>query len=51
MGKRVGIVVLGDEVLSGEIRESNIAYLVPLLNGGGRRWSSARSSPTTCPPW
>lgn len=35
MGTRVGIVVLGDEVLNGEIRESNIAYLLPLLNGWG----------------
>lgn len=35
MGKRVGIVVLGDEVLGGEVRESNIAHLIPLLNGWG----------------
>lgn len=35
MGTRVGIVVLGDEVLNGEIRESNIAFLLPLLNGWG----------------
>jgi len=35
MGTRVGIVVLGDEVLRGEIRESNLGFLVPLLNGWG----------------
>lgn len=35
MGTRVGVVVLGDEVLHGEIRESNIAFLLPLLNSWG----------------
>lgn len=35
MGKRVGVVVLGDEVLKAEIRESNIAHLLPVLNGWG----------------
>jgi len=35
MGTRVGIVVLGDEVLNGEIRDSNIAFLLPLLNDWG----------------
>lgn len=35
MGTRVGVVVLGDEVLGGEIRESNIGFLLPLLNGWG----------------
>ncbi len=35
MAKRVGIVVLGDEVLKAEIRESNIAYMLPLLNEWG----------------
>ncbi|GAB4367612.1 MAG: molybdopterin-binding protein [Deltaproteobacteria bacterium] len=35
MGTRVGIVVLGDEVLGGEIRESNLGFLIPLLNGWG----------------
>ncbi len=28
---RVGIVILGDEVLKGEIREANLAYMIPLL--------------------
>ncbi|MDX1815095.1 MAG: molybdopterin-binding protein, partial [Thermodesulfobacteriota bacterium] len=35
MAKRVGIVILGDEVLKAEIRESNIAYMLPLLNRWG----------------
>lgn len=35
MAKRVGIVILGDEVLKAEIRESNIAYMLPLLNQWG----------------
>ncbi len=33
--KRIGIVVLGDEVLKAEIRESNIAYMLPVLNRWG----------------
>jgi molybdenum cofactor synthesis domain-containing protein len=32
---RVGIVILGDEVLKAEIREANIAYMLPLLNEWG----------------
>jgi molybdenum cofactor synthesis domain-containing protein len=32
---RVGIVILGDEVLRAEIREANIAYMLPLLNEWG----------------
>ena len=35
MAKRVGIVILGDEVLKAEIREANIAYMLPLLNEWG----------------
>jgi len=35
MGTRVGIVVLGDEVLGGEIRERNLGFLIPLLNDWG----------------
>ncbi len=35
MAKRVGLVVLGDEVLRGEIREANLAFLIPLLNEWG----------------
>jgi len=31
MATRVGIVILGDEVLKGEIREANLAYMIPLL--------------------
>jgi molybdenum cofactor synthesis domain-containing protein len=31
MATRVGIVILGDEVLKGEIREANLAYMLPLL--------------------
>lgn len=31
MAARVGIVILGDEVLKGEIREANLAYMIPLL--------------------
>jgi molybdenum cofactor synthesis domain-containing protein len=33
----VGIVILGDEVLNGEIREANLAYMIPLLNEWGAR--------------
>ncbi len=35
MAVRVGIVVLGDEVLNGETREANLAYMLPLLNEWG----------------
>ena len=35
MGKRVGVVILGDEVLKAEIREANIGYIVPTLNEWG----------------
>jgi molybdenum cofactor synthesis domain-containing protein len=35
MGKRVGVVILGDEVLKAEIREANLAYILPLLNRWG----------------
>lgn len=35
MAKRVGIVILGDEVLNAEIKEANIAYMLPLLNEWG----------------
>ncbi|HEX9191262.1 MAG TPA: hypothetical protein VF847_04140 [Candidatus Deferrimicrobiaceae bacterium] len=31
MPTRVGIVILGDEVLKGETKEANIAYMLPLL--------------------
>jgi molybdenum cofactor synthesis domain-containing protein len=31
MAKRVGIVILGDEVLKGEVREANLACMIPLL--------------------
>lgn len=34
---RVGIVILGDEVLKGEIREANLAYMIPLLNEWGAK--------------
>jgi len=32
---RVGVVVLGDEVLKGETREANLAFMLPLLNEWG----------------
>jgi molybdenum cofactor synthesis domain-containing protein len=35
VAKKVGIVVLGDEVLKAETRESNISYMLPLLNEWG----------------
>ncbi len=35
MAKRVGIVVLGDEVLKAEVAEANIAFMLPLLNEWG----------------
>jgi molybdenum cofactor synthesis domain-containing protein len=31
MATKVGIVILGDEVLKGEIREANLAYMIPRL--------------------
>lgn len=34
---RVGIVILGDEVLKAEIREANLAYMIPLLNEWGAK--------------
>lgn len=33
--KRVGIVVLGDEVLRSEVRDANIEFLLPVLNDWG----------------
>ncbi len=35
MAKRVGVVILGDEVLKAETREANLALLLPLLNDWG----------------
>jgi molybdenum cofactor synthesis domain-containing protein len=35
MGTRAGIVILGDEVLRGETKEANIAYMLPLLEEWG----------------
>lgn len=35
MRTRVGIVILGDEVLKAEVAEANIAYMLPVLNGWG----------------
>ncbi len=35
MGTKVGIVILGDEVLKAEVREANIAHMLPLLNEWG----------------
>ena len=34
---RVGIVILGDEVLKAEIREANLGYMLPLLNEWGAK--------------
>jgi molybdenum cofactor synthesis domain-containing protein len=35
MAARIGIVILGDEVLKGEVREANLAFMLPLLNEWG----------------
>ena len=35
MATRVGIVILGDEVLKGEVREANLAHMLPLLSEWG----------------
>src|SRR5512134_282895 len=35
MATRAGIVILGDEVLRGETKEANIAYMLPLLEEWG----------------
>jgi len=35
MATKVGLVVLGDEVLKGEIREANLAYMIPRLSEWG----------------
>ncbi len=34
---RVGVVILGDEVLKAEIREANLGYMIPLLNEWGAK--------------
>jgi len=39
MATRVGIVILGDEVLRGETKEANLAYMLPLLNEWGAETS------------
>lgn len=35
MATKVGIVILGDEVLKGEVREANMSYMLPLLSEWG----------------
>ena len=35
MAVRVGVVILGDEVLNGETKEANLVYMLPLLNEWG----------------
>ncbi|MBI5419392.1 MAG: competence/damage-inducible protein A [Deltaproteobacteria bacterium] len=35
MAIKVGVVILGDEVLKAEIREANLAHILPLLNEWG----------------
>lgn len=35
MAVRVGVVILGDEVLKAEVREANLAYILPRLNEWG----------------
>jgi len=35
MATKVGIVILGDEVLKGEIKEANLAYMIPVLSEWG----------------
>ncbi|MBI5341941.1 MAG: competence/damage-inducible protein A [Deltaproteobacteria bacterium] len=35
MAKRVGVVILGDEVLKAEVSEANLGHILPLLNEWG----------------
>ncbi|HAM32375.1 MAG TPA: competence/damage-inducible protein A [Deltaproteobacteria bacterium] len=49
MATKVGIVILGDEVLKGEIREANIAYMIPLLADWGAETSLCAILPDDIP--
>jgi len=49
MAKKVGIVILGDEVLKGEIREANIAHMIPLLADWGAETSLCAILPDDIP--
>jgi len=48
---RVGIVILGDEVLQGETKEANIAYMLPLLSEWGAETVFCAILPTTSASW
>jgi molybdenum cofactor synthesis domain-containing protein len=45
----VGIVILGDEVLKGEIREANLAYMIPMLAGWGAETALCAIQPDDIP--
>jgi len=49
MATRVGIVILGDEVLKGEIREANLAYMIPLLAEWGAETAMCAILPDDIP--
>jgi molybdenum cofactor synthesis domain-containing protein len=49
MATRVGIVILGDEVLKGEVREVNLAYMIPMLAGWGAETSLCAILPDDIP--
>ncbi|GAB4229842.1 MAG: molybdopterin-binding protein [Deltaproteobacteria bacterium] len=49
MATKVGIVILGDEVLKGEIREANLAYMIPKLSEWGAETSLCAILPDDIP--
>ena len=49
MATRVGIVILGDEVLKGEIREANLSYMIPLLAEWGAETALCAILPDATP--
>ncbi len=49
MATRVGIVILGDEVLKGEIREANLSYMIPLLAEWGAETALCAILPDVIP--
>ena len=49
MATRVGIVILGDEVLKGEIREANLSYMIPLLAEWGAETAMCAILPDDIP--
>lgn len=49
MATKVGIVILGDEVLKGEIREANLSYMIPMLAQWGAETAMCAILPDDIP--